>query len=166
MIKPIPWEIDGMSIKFWNVNHQPYITLEDTNYNDYSLCCNIEYGTQRVCYTGDIGHVAMGLNAGKNYKCNVYKAQHHGWDNITADADILEMKKWLSTVFPQVAISEDGISHDTLLQGNAAPMPDWCEDNGVPFYRTNQNGAIYVKVSPNNFEIMTPTIRWTKSENQ
>ena len=160
------YEIDGMSIKFWNVNHQPYITLEDTNYNDYSLCCNIEYGTQRVCYTGDIGHVAMGLNAGKNYKCNVYKAQHHGWDNITADADILEMKKWLSTVFPQVAISEDGISHDTLLQGNAAPMPDWCEDNGVPFYRTNQNGAIYVKVSPNNFEIMTPTIRWTKSENQ
>lgn len=159
-----PYYIDGLVVKFWNVNHQVYIDQSDTNYNDFSLCCNVEYGNQRLCFAGDLGSIGMRENAGKNYKCNVYKAQHHGWDNISSNSDILNMKKWLSTVFPDIVISEDGIAHDTLLHNNA-PMPDWCEENGIPFYRTNQNGWIYVVISKESFEIKTPVIRWTKDEN-
>ena len=159
-----PYYIDGLVVKFWNVDHQVYIDQSDTNYNDFSLCCNVEYGNQRLCFTGDLSSIGMGENAGNNYKCNVYKAQHHGWDNISSNSDILNMKKWLSTVFPDIVISEDGIAHDTLLH-NDAPMPDWCEENGIPFYRTNQNGWIHVAISKESFEIKTPVIRWTKDEN-
>ena len=107
----------------------------------------------------------MRENAGTNYKCNIYKAQHHGWDNFSDSTNVGYMKKWMSTVFPEIVISEDGITHDTLLQSENAPMPDWCENNGIPFYRTNQNGFIHVRVNHDSWETTTPVIRWTKSEN-
>ena len=163
------WEtyvIDGMTIKFWNVDHQKYIDLDDRNYNDYSLCCNIEYGNQRVCMSGDLGPVGMRENYGKNYKCNIYKCQHHGWDNVTDAETVLSIRRWVSTVFPEIVITEDGTSHDEILQRASSPMPDICEENGIPFYRTNQNGFISVRVNPDSYEITSPVIRWTKGENQ
>lgn len=155
--------IDGIDVRFWNTDHQQYIDVNDGNYNDYSLCCNMEYGMNRVCMTGDLGLIGMQNNAGKNYKANIMKAQHHGWDNLPS-SQFIDMYKWMSTVFPEIVISEDGIAHDTLLHDGMSPMPVWCEDSGVPFYRTNQNGAINIRIDKNTYEIMSFVIRYTNDE--
>ena len=75
---------DNCILEFWNTNHAYYYD-NSTNYNDFSLCCNLKLGDVRVSFTGDIGDIAQAQCAGNLYKSNICKAQHHGWDGAEAN---------------------------------------------------------------------------------
>ena len=140
-----PYEIGGAILSFFNTDLSVYENVSQ-NYNDWSLCCYIFYGNMNVCFTGDIGPIAQGHLGGTLYKSNIYKADHHGWLNqTTIPAD------YINNVSPDVIISEDGQTHDDLLQRDTAPLIRWAEKNGVPYYRKYQNNEIITAVSKENW---------------
>lgn len=140
-----PYEFGGAVLSFFNTDLSVYEGVS-TNYNDWSLCNYIFYGNMNVCFAGDIGPIAQGQLGGKLYKSIIYKADHHGWLNSTTmPAD------YINNVSPDVVIAMDGQTHDDLLQTDKAPLIQWCEKNGVPYYRKYQNNEIITAISKNSW---------------
>lgn len=131
-----------------------------TNYNDWSLCNYVFFGQMNLCLTGDIGPIAEGNLAGKLYKANVYKAEHHGWANWTEIPN-----NYIDYASPDVIFSCDGLSHDELLLTDKAPLVAWAEEFCVPYYRTHQNGNINVLMSKESWKIATKAKRYVRSHN-
>ena len=138
------YKIDDAVISFFNTDLSVYENVS-TNYNDWSLCNYVFYGNMNACFTGDIGPIAENHLATKLYKANVYKAEHHGWANVTTIPN-----NYIDYVSPDVIIACDGQAHDQLLQTDRAPLEAWAEEFCVPYYRTYQNGDINITLTKNS----------------
>lgn len=130
------YTIDGVDVQFWNVNHTAYNTEAGCTYNDYSLCCDIIYGNQRICMTGDLGPIGEGKMTGTMFKSNILKSMHHGWENQVMNTD------FINEVYPDIVVTEDSSEHDELIYRETSPIQSWCEQNGIPHYRTRTNKAM------------------------
>jgi hypothetical protein len=156
-------DIGGMTIRFWNADHSIYEGVS-TNYNDWSLCCYVTYGTQRICMTGDLGPIGERLNQGKMLKSNIYKAQHHGWDGTNDETDVMGMKRYMSEIMPDIIIALDGGAHDSLYLQDTSPLIPWCEANAVPLYRAHEWSPIKIEVTKNAFVLLTTARQYRREE--
>lgn len=155
--------IGGMTVTYWNADHSIYEGVS-TNYNDWSLCCYITYGTQRICMSGDLGPIGQRLNTGKMLKSNIYKSHHHGWDGTSAPEDVMGMKRYMSEIMPEIIISLDGGTHDELYLLDTSPLIPWCEANAIPHYRAHENSPIQIELTKESFKILTSAKRYTREE--
>ena len=157
------YDIDGICMRIWNADHSIYEGIS-SNYNDYSLCCYLEYGDVRICMSGDLGPIGMNKNKGKMLRSQIYKADHHGWLGTNDLTAIHDMKKFYSNILPDFIITEDGSAHDDLYQQDTAPLVSWCESNCIPLIRCHENAPIRIFVSKDSYRFATPVTRYIVSE--
>ena len=106
--------------------------------NDNSLVVALTYAGRRVLWSGDIEREAEErLAASSPGHFDVLKVPHHG--SRTSSSEAL-----LDAVYPQLAVA-------SLAAGNRYrfPHPDVLRryaDRGVPFYRTDRDGAVTVRI--------------------
>ncbi len=150
--------VGDCDIVFFNVDHSVYHG-NSTNYNDWSLCNYIFYGNTNICFTGDIGPTAQAHLAGKLYKANIYKADHHGWLNHPQMSP-----EYLNNICPDVIVSMDGPIHDTYIMQQNSPLQTWAERNNVSNYRTRINGQITVLMNTQSWRLKDPASRYIRND--
>lgn len=157
--------IDGVVISFWNTEHDKYYTLEAEakNYNDLSLCFYADIGNVRVGYPGDLGPIGQQQCQDDMLKCNIWNAEHHGWDN---GVDNL-ITGFIDKISPDVVVADDGKIHDDYYETPDSPMVTWCMNNCVPFYRCypQQTGVVQFDVKDGSYQIALPTQRYRRTSN-
>lgn len=164
VIRPTEGQIyrltDDISLLFYNCDHSVYAQesgpYTSHNYNDWSICCYILYGQNRVNVTSDIGPIAQGKVGGTLMKANIMTAPHHGWDNGVNNL----IPAFINNVDPDIVISQNGHEHNPTNTDSAAcvmhrtsPMQSWCEANGVSNYMTVDNGPIRVKMDKSGWRL-------------
>lgn len=121
------WNISGCEVRFWNADHEwimdKYIAHETYDYNEASLCCYITIGSNRMCFSGDIGLQAMDKFKTSVLACDIFKANHHA----TGYAIV---PKFLSSVMPSLVITM--IGYNLALGLGNSELQAWCEANKVP----------------------------------
>lgn len=144
--------IDDAILRFTNCNHSVYVsgTYKSTNYNDFSLCAYVEYGSQRFFNTADIGPIGQKYLATLNdslLKSDIMTAPHHGWQSGQTEENGLN-PDFIKRIYPNVVLSPNGDVHKPD-SGQASSMYNyenvlqtWCEENSVPNYATCLNGTI------------------------
>ncbi|MBO4547767.1 MAG: MBL fold metallo-hydrolase [Abditibacteriota bacterium] len=137
--------LSGASLTFWN-NDQEYLGF-DTNYNNYSLVCCLEYAGQKVLFTGDCDAEAQKHIAPDMSRVQVLKSMHHSW--VPVDDD------FIARTDPDIVISMDGNAHDKYLYEPKSEIQPWAEEHRVPHYRTNINGTIGVRLSRKGVSLLT-----------
>ena len=137
--------LSGASLTFWN-NDMEYLGLNG-DYNNFSLVCALDYGGQRVLFTGDIGPEAQRHIAPRMSKAQVLKSMHHSWTPID--------KGFMEAVSPDMVVSMDGNAHDKYIYEPKSEIQPWAEEHQVPHYRTNINGAIGVRLSRKGVSLLT-----------
>ena len=155
--------IDGLILQFWNTEHDKYYTLEgDKNYNDLSLCFYLINGNCRVGFPGDLGPTGQEQCADEMLRCNVWQAEHHGWDNGVNNLKTAFIDK----VSPEVVIANDGAAHDTYFEQDGSPMVTWCLNNAVPFYRCykQQTGYVSIEMTPDSWQILDVAQRYRRQQ--
>lgn len=145
------YEIDGITLRFNNCNHELYEGGVSTNYNDWSLVFSVEYGNFNFINTADIGPIAQDTIGGSLKKATIMTAPHHGWDNGVNNL----RPSFINNVVPDVVVSPNGSEHYPSLENtNAAnvlnassAMQTWCERNNVSNYMTCTNGQINILIN-------------------
>lgn len=109
--------------------------------NAASLVMKLEYGDFHALFTGDVGldgEQRVREQLGKDWKCHLYKAAHHG-SKYSNSQQLLEQLK------PQVAViscgenNSYGHPHTEVLER--------LERTGSKVFRTDQSGAVMIKIS-------------------
>lgn len=155
--------IDGLILQFWNTEHDKYYTLEgEKNYNDLSLCFYLINGNCRVGFPGDLGPTGQEQCADEMLHCNIWQAEHHGWDNGVNNLKTAFIDK----VSPEVVVANDGAAHDIYFEQDGSPMVTWCLNNAVPFYRCykQQTGYVSVEVTPDSWQILDVAQRYRRQQ--
>ena len=85
--------IGKIKIDFFNTadTDYTYYAGNTTDYNDYSLCCNVLYSTRLITFASDIGTVAenyLYTNYDFFKNCDILKLEHHG-RNVLANQNYL-----------------------------------------------------------------------------
>lgn len=151
---------EDISLLFYNCNHSAYAQAEGPytshNYNDWSLCCYVIYGQNRINITADLGPIAQSKVGGTLMKANIMTAPHHGWDNGVNNL----IPAFINNVNPDVVISTNGHEHNptntsspACVMDRSSPMQSWCEANGVSNYMTVDNGPIKVVLDKHNWRL-------------
>jgi competence protein ComEC len=119
-------------------------TEEDINNN--SVVLRLTYGSSSVLLAGDAGCEAEQaiIASGADIRSDVLKVAHHGSRSASGDA-------WLDAVQPRVAVISVG-------RGNSFGHPsrivlDRLSRRHVTVYRTDRNGAVVVRLSPESFRV-------------
>lgn len=142
--------IDNVKIKFFNISAEDYTYYDSitNNYNDYSMCCIVNYKDINMLFTGDIGPIAEKRIYSKgtiDVNIDFYKVEHHG-TNTGSDSNYL---KTLNN--PSVAVvscnNQNFINsatvYDTYGTLKINTMP-YLAKNGCKIYcATNNNNFIY-----------------------
>ncbi len=137
--------LSGASLTFYN-NEQGYLDF-NRNYNNYSLVCCLEYGGQKVLFTGDCDAEAQKHMAPDMSKVQVLKSMHHSW--VPVDDD------FIARTDPDMVISMDGNAHDKYLYEPKSEIQPWAEEHKVPHLRTNMNGTIGIRLSRKGVSLLT-----------
>ena len=156
--------IDGVILSFWNTDHDIYYSAPaaDRNYNDLSLCFYADIGNVRIGYPADLGPYGQTQCYDVAKKCNVWNAEHHGWDN---GANNLKTN-FIDRISPDVVVANDGAQHDTLYEQTSSPMVTWCLNNCVPFYRCYpQATGIVAMMIDGGWQMMDSVQRYRRSSN-
>lgn len=129
------WHIGGADIKFWNAD-QAYImnqfiahTMYD--YNNASLCNYITIGTQRLCFSGDIGVPVMEHYEKTVLQSQIFKVNHHG-------VGYTEKPLFMNSLMPDLGITMIGYNLAIGMMGTSN-IQKWFEDNFVPNVITGIN---------------------------
>lgn len=160
------YNIDGITVQFNNTDYSPYNTdgseYYTERYNDYSMVVQTVNQGYTVTYTGDIQKRALMFLAKKLMKADVMTSPHHGW--IVNNNDLIP--DFINTVSPSVVITQSGSEQKpggiADIDGDGAPMTDWCDKNGVPNYATHENGTINIDYADGQAKFVRPVIRHTK----
>ena len=150
--------IDGIDIKFYNADQEIYSDVDggyySTNYNDWSLCCEICIGDNIINIAADIGPIAESRLAGSLRKATILTAPHHGWDNGPNNL----IPAFINNVNPDVVVSVNGWEHNPANENSAAnillntsAMQSFCEANAVSNYCTFNNGPISICIDRYNW---------------
>ena len=106
--------VDNIKITFYNNSDSDFAYYESltNDYNDYSMCCNVECGDKCITFAADIGLTAQDhiYNSVTSYfkRSQVLKAEHHGYNNaINSD--------YILTISPDYTIITESISSLTNL---------------------------------------------------
>lgn len=127
--------IGGADVTFWNCDHREWLdmfinhTMYD--YNHCSLCNYITIGSQRICFSGDIGELVMEKYKTSVLQSQIFKVNHHciGYDVVPL---------FLNSLMPELCVSMLG--HGLAVNNlGTNPMQTWCEDNFVPNVVTGIN---------------------------
>lgn len=162
-------KVDDIVIEWYNCDHTIYNTNGEyysTNYNDWSLCCNLRKGNTIVNYTADLGPIGQRYNAGKMPKCDILKAMHHGWDNGVNNL----IPAFINNISPDMVIAENGYEHrpntslDSSISNAKSPIYSWAEANGVPAYPTNLNGNIDIVVNKYGYRLNGHYTRFIRND--
>lgn len=120
-------DIGGCEVRFWNADQawimEKYIAHETYDYNEASLCCYITIGSNRMCFSGDIGLQTMDKFKTSVLACDIFKANHHA----TGYAIV---PKFLNSLMPSLVVTLLGYNLSLGL-GNSE-LQAWCEANNVP----------------------------------
>ena len=148
------YNIDDVTIEFWNYNHSVFENDISSNYNDWSLCCDVVYGSKRICMTGDLGPIGESLCWTAVKKSDIMKSQHHGWHNSAMNAN------FICKVQPDIVVTEDAkshhdITHSSSVYTNGNPIQDWCESHKVPNYRTFINKTMDFRLTYDSIEAVS-----------
>lgn len=164
-------------IRFVNCDHSVYYpngSYQTNNYNDFSLCNYIEYGSQTFFCTADIGYIAetyLATLPNSLLKSTFMTAPHHGWQ---ADGDgVLGANKlipdFINRVCPDVVISQNGATHapdsgnpPSMINSSSA-VQTWCERNGVSNYATCLNGTIDFAMYKHGWKFAGSYIRYIRN---
>lgn len=153
IIRPTDGQIanfdDGISLEFYNTDHSVYSDASgayySTNYNDWSLCCNLRYGLNLVNFSSDIGPIAQSKVGGTLPKATILTAPHHGWDNGVNNL----VPAFINNINPDLVVSVNGWEHNPANTDSPAnimlatsAMQSFCEANAVSNYPTFLNGPI------------------------
>lgn len=133
--------LGGAKFDFWNTEHTKYYAESNFDYNNCSLCFNVEFGNYSFCFTGDIGKSAQTKNIGNVKKCNVFDAQHHGadltsWGNFNPE--------FAETVSPDIVIGQLGTDFESYYPNS--DIYKWSIENKIPFYWTGINNNMVIQV--------------------
>lgn len=145
---------DGITLEFYNTDHSIYSDSESgyysTNYNDWSLCCNLIFGLNTINFSADLGPIAERKVGGTLRKADILTAPHHGWDNGANNL----IPSFINNVNPNVVISVNGWEHNPANENSSAnmmlstsAMQSFCEANAVSNYPTCLNGAIGIEMN-------------------
>lgn len=140
---------DGISLEFYNTDHSVFSDSSSTyysqNYNDWSLCCYLNFGLNSINFSADLGPIGQRKVGGTLRKANILTAPHHGWDNGANNL----IPAFINNVNPDTVISVNGWEHHPDNESSPAnmmlatsPMQSYCEANGVSNYPTCTNGTI------------------------
>ena len=82
-----------ITVDFFNTadTDYTYYSGNTTDYNDYSVCCNVKYNERLITFTGDISSIAenyLYTNYDFFKNCDILKLEHHG-RNVLADQNYL-----------------------------------------------------------------------------
>lgn len=170
---------DGITLEFYNCDHSVYSDSSGSyysrNYNDWSLCCYLDFGLNAINFAADLGPIGQRKVGGTLRKANIMTAPHHGWDNGANNL----IPAFINNVNPDTVISVNGWEHHPDNESSPAnmmlatsPMQTYCEANGVPNYPTCTNGAIDIIMNKYGWKfngIYTKYIRngknWKYSDN-
>lgn len=127
--------IGGAEVRFWNCDHREYldayINHEMYDYNECSLCNYITIGTQRICFSGDIGTRAMNKYKASVLPSQIFKVNHHSIGYAVVPL-------FLNSLMPDLDITMQG--HNLAVNNLASnPNQQWCENNHVPNVVTGIN---------------------------
>lgn len=126
--------IGDCELQFWNCDHSEWLEMfiDHTmyDYNHCSLCNYITIGSQRICFSGDIGGLVMDKYKKTVLQSQILKVNHHciGYDVVPL---------FINSVIPEMCITMIGYNLSTTL--NTSPMQLWCEENFVPNVVTGTN---------------------------
>ena len=125
----------------------PIASYDAGDKNAASLVMKLEYGDFHALFTGDVGldgEQRVREQLGKDWKCHLYKAAHHG-SKYSNSQQLLEQLK------PQVAViscgenNSYGHPHTEVLER--------LEKTGSKVLRTDQGGAVMIKISKDGVRI-------------
>lgn len=129
------FDIGGSKVRFWNCNHREWLdmfinhTMYD--YNHCSLCNYITIGSQRICFSGDVGVLVM-----ENYKKTVLQSQIFKVNHHCVGYDVVPL--FLNSLMPDLCVSMIGYNLAIGMLGTSK-MQEWCESNYVPNVVTGIN---------------------------
>jgi len=132
-------DFGGAKIKIFNGSQADvdyYDTLAQTqdavDYNNYSICTQIEFLDKVLLFTGDLSDVGQKYCA-KNYinkKANLYKAHHHGdWNHL--------YERYMSLISPDLVICPANTGAFNVLARKSWQLL-WYRSNNIPVYVVSQ----------------------------
>lgn len=109
-----------------------YLAHTNYDYNESSMCCYITVGSQRICFSGDIGDLALDRYKLTVLASQIFKVNHHcvGYNVIPL---------FMNSLMPDLCVTMIGQALAISRLGSSA-MQAWCEDNYVPNVVTGING--------------------------
>lgn len=163
---------DDCELMFYNLIHSIYSKSEEpyysSNYNDWSLCTILRFGSTSLNYTADLGPIGQSKveeYEGRILKSEFMTAPHHGWDNGANNLN----HDFIKNVDPDVVISPNGWEHNpantsspACILYDSSAMQTYCENNCVPNYPTFLNAEPIVSLYKDSWEFETPCIRYTR----
>ncbi|MEG1810233.1 MAG: MBL fold metallo-hydrolase [Clostridia bacterium] len=128
----IPWD-DNVEIDVLS----PYKHCSFSDLNDMSLVLRLKYGNTAILLTGDAGfaaeELALNMASPSSFAADVLKVGHHGSSDATS-------AEFFNAVSPEIAVISCGRDNDF---GHPAPsLLEFFQNNGVKYYRTDENGTV------------------------
>jgi competence protein ComEC len=144
-----PMRVDGCQIVFVNPSQEP--DFFDRNLNNHSVVFRLscpDISTMTFLFTGDIEDAAMQLilKNGALSQNDIIKVPHHG-SRSSLDADFLKRVSPRVAVFSAGKRNPYGHPHPRALAAYKGV--------GAAIYRTDQDGAVTVTVSPGGLNLKT-----------
>ncbi|HUV05559.1 MAG TPA: ComEC/Rec2 family competence protein [Armatimonadota bacterium] len=132
------------------VLHPPPVRLSGTrdDANNNSIVLRLTYGKSSVLLTGDADAKAEGdiLASGIHVRSDVLKIAHHGSDSAASD-------QWLDAVRARLAVISVGRSNP--FGHPSRRLLDRLSAHRMDIRRTDRDGAVIVRFSPNSFSVRT-----------
>jgi len=141
---------DGVTLRFYGPS-LPYLRGTRSDINENSLVFRLEYGSFAMLFTGDAGAAteARLLRDGVAIRANVLKVGHHGSAYGTTPA-------FVAAVAPRAAIVSVG--RDNLFGHPAASTLATLAAANVRIYRTDEDGAVRIRVTSVSAVTIVPTV--------
>jgi competence protein ComEC len=115
------------------------ITASGTSLNNRSIVTRLDCGLHSFLFPGDVEREALARLAGRSTRTQVLKVPHHG-----AASSLYE--PWLRMVQPDLALISVGRRNPYGHPAKAILQA--YQDLGVPLYRTDRDGAVWITARP------------------
>lgn len=129
--------IDELQLRFLNCSQEDvdyWDNLETTNYNQYSMCCEISCGNSKFFFTGDIYPEAQDRIKDSLNKVDVLKLEHHGFnEEVSSD--------YLTNLAPKYGIMSESATTVSSKQTKTNPTTSFLTNMDCNVYCCG-NGAI------------------------
>lgn len=121
----------------------PRIENSPDTANDNSIVLRFTYGSSALVMTGDASRAAEQamIESGLPLRADVLKVGHHGSPSATGE-------DWLDAVRPRIAVISVGANNS--FGHPSLEILSRLTARGITIYRTDRDGAVFLKVSPNS----------------